>query len=47
LNAENLLNRKYYPTASGDNNSSPGAPRKIQLSVADDVPIRDMQEGTA
>lgn len=33
LNAENLLNAKYYPTANGDNNISPGAPRSAQVSL--------------
>ena len=33
INGENLLNRKYYPTANGDNNISPGSPRNIQLSL--------------
>ena len=32
LNAENLFNTAYYPTANGDNNISPGAPRRVQLS---------------
>jgi catecholate siderophore receptor len=32
-NAENLFNAKYYPTANGDNNISPGAPRNLQLSL--------------
>ena len=33
LNAENLLNTKYHPTAHNDNNISPGAPRSVQLSL--------------
>lgn len=33
LNVENLLNRKYYPTADGDNNISPGAPRNARLTL--------------
>lgn len=32
LNVENLLNSQYYPTANGDNNISPGAPRNVQLT---------------
>jgi catecholate siderophore receptor len=33
LNAENLLDTRYYSTANGDNNISPGTPRNLQLSV--------------
>jgi catecholate siderophore receptor len=33
LNAENLLAARYYPTANGDNNISPGSPRNVNLSV--------------
>ncbi len=33
VNAENLLNRRYYPTAHNDNNISPGAPRNINMSL--------------
>jgi catecholate siderophore receptor len=33
LNAENLLDARYYPTANGDNNISPGSPRNVNLSV--------------
>jgi catecholate siderophore receptor len=33
LNVENLLNRKYFPTADGDNNISPGAPRSARVTV--------------
>lgn len=33
LNAANLSNVRYYPTANGDNNISPGAPRSLQLSL--------------
>ena len=33
VNAENVLNTRYYPTANGDNNISPGAPRSLQLSL--------------
>ena len=32
LNAENLGNRKYYPTVDGDNPISPGAPRNARLT---------------
>jgi catecholate siderophore receptor len=32
-NAENLFNVKYYPTANGDNNISPGAPRSLHLGL--------------
>jgi catecholate siderophore receptor len=34
LNTENLLDARYYPTANGDNNISPGAPRNVRLTVA-------------
>jgi catecholate siderophore receptor len=33
LNVENLTDRKYYPTADGDNNISPGAPRTARVTV--------------
>jgi len=33
LNVENLGDRKYHPTADGDNNISPGAPRTARLTV--------------
>jgi catecholate siderophore receptor len=33
LNAANLTNVRYFPTANGDNNISPGAPRSIQLAL--------------
>jgi catecholate siderophore receptor len=33
LNVENLGNRKYHPTADGDNNISPGAPRTARVTV--------------
>jgi catecholate siderophore receptor len=33
LNVENLLDRKYTPTADGNNNISPGAPRNVQVTV--------------
>jgi hypothetical protein len=29
----NLLDVRYYPTANGDNNISPGAPRTMQFSL--------------
>jgi catecholate siderophore receptor len=32
LNIENLRNARYYSTANGDNNISPGAPRTIRVS---------------
>lgn len=34
LNVENLFDKKYYPTANGDNNISPGAPRNARLTLA-------------
>jgi catecholate siderophore receptor len=33
LNVENLFDARYYPTANGDNNISPGAPRSALLSL--------------
>lgn len=33
LNIENLFNTVYYLTAHSDNNISPGAPRRVQLSL--------------
>jgi catecholate siderophore receptor len=33
LNVENLLDRRYYPTAHSNNNISPGAPRTVRLSL--------------
>jgi catecholate siderophore receptor len=33
LNVENLANRRYYPTAQGNNNISPGAPRSFRVSL--------------
>ncbi len=33
LGMTNLLDRRYYPTANGDNNISPGAPRTVQLAL--------------
>jgi catecholate siderophore receptor len=34
VNVDNLLNARYYATANGDNNISPGAPRNVQLSFS-------------
>jgi catecholate siderophore receptor len=34
LNVENLLNRRYFATADGNNNISPGAPRQARLTVS-------------
>jgi catecholate siderophore receptor len=34
LNVENLFDRKYFPTADGNNNISPGAPRNLRLTVS-------------
>jgi len=33
LNVENVFDRKYTPTADGNNNISPGAPRNVQLTL--------------
>ncbi|TBR14263.1 MAG: TonB-dependent siderophore receptor [Rugosibacter sp.] len=33
LNIENLFDKKYFPTADGNNNISPGAPRSARLTV--------------
>jgi catecholate siderophore receptor len=33
LNLENLFDAAYYPTANGDNNISPGAPRSAQVTL--------------
>jgi len=33
LNVENLLNVDYFPSANGDNNIAPGAPRSIKGTV--------------
>jgi len=33
LNVENLFDRKYFPTADGDNNISPGAPRNARVTL--------------
>ena len=34
LNLENLLNRRYYATAQGNNNIMPGAPRTLRASLS-------------
>jgi len=34
LNIENLGSTKYYPTADGDNNISPGAPINARLTLS-------------
>jgi catecholate siderophore receptor len=34
LNVENLLDREYFPTADGDNNISPGAPRTVRVTLS-------------
>jgi catecholate siderophore receptor len=34
LNVENLFDTEYYPTANGDNNISPGAPRNARLTLS-------------
>ena len=33
LNVENLFDREYFPTADGDNNISPGAPRTVRVTL--------------
>src|SRR5262249_54238646 len=33
LNVENLLNATYYPTANGNNNIMPGAPRAASVTL--------------
>ena len=33
LNLDNVFNETYYPTANGDNNISPGAPRSLSVSL--------------
>ena len=33
VNVENLLNRKYYPTATSNNNITPGSPRAARISI--------------
>jgi catecholate siderophore receptor len=32
-NLENMLNRKYYINADGNNNISPGCPRSVRLGL--------------
>jgi catecholate siderophore receptor len=34
VNVENLLDKKYFPTADGNNNISPGAPRNARLTLS-------------
>lgn len=34
VNVENALNIRYYATANGNNNISPGAPRTVRLAIA-------------
>ncbi len=34
INVENLLNRRYFATADGNNNISPGAPRTARLTLS-------------
>ena len=31
INVENILNRRYYPLANGNNNITPGAPRALRV----------------
>jgi catecholate siderophore receptor len=33
LNVDNVFDAKYYPTANGDNNISPGTPRSLSVSL--------------
>lgn len=33
LNVENIFDKKYFPTADGNNNISPGAPRNARLTL--------------
>jgi catecholate siderophore receptor len=33
INVENLLNEKYYETANGDNNITPGTTRVVRATV--------------
>ena len=33
FNVENLFDREYFPTADGDNNISPGAPRTVRVTL--------------
>jgi catecholate siderophore receptor len=34
LNVENIFDREYFPTADGNNNISPGAPRNVRLTLS-------------
>jgi catecholate siderophore receptor len=34
LNLENLFDRRYFPTANGNDNITPGSPRAVRVSVA-------------
>lgn len=34
LDVENVLDCEYFPTADGDNNISPGAPRTVRLTLS-------------
>ena len=34
LNVENLFDTAYFPTADGNNNISPGAPRSARLTLS-------------
>nr|HET7860097.1 TonB-dependent siderophore receptor [Caldimonas sp.] len=33
VNVENLFDRRYFPTADGNNNISPGAPRNVRVTL--------------
>ncbi len=33
LNVENIFGTRYYPTADGNNNITPGSPRAARLSI--------------
>jgi catecholate siderophore receptor len=33
LNVENIFGARYYPTADGNNNITPGSPRAARLSM--------------
>jgi catecholate siderophore receptor len=33
INVENVLNERYYPTAHGNNNIMPGAPRSVRVTM--------------
>jgi catecholate siderophore receptor len=34
VNVENMFDREYFPTADGNNNISPGAPRNVRLTLS-------------